>query len=170
MTNNQLRNQANIEQARHNRVMESLSAADSDERKRSNLANESIKVTANDNTRRFNESLSAVNWFNARSNDSVNQARVRDVNSQIIHRRQQDVDNSNMTSAKIAQMRLQDRELIKESNRKDRYNKAQISKTKSEIDLNYKKGLNQTKSFVSGIMTLGVTAAPKPNPVWNLFK
>jgi hypothetical protein len=158
MTRNQIEAQKLVEQTRHNREMEGLEQRSQDERKRSNLAAEANARSANDNVRRFNESTSAVNWFTARSLDAVNAAKRDDYYSQMQRRAQQNVDDSRRTSAQAIKdeaqyslIKAQRQEIDRESRRRD-------SKTRAEINLIAKKGLNQTREFITGVMQLGVTS------------
>lgn len=154
MTGNQIRYHEVREHRRHNLASEQQAESQLAESARHNVADESNKSRANDNVRLFNDSTTAVNWFTARSLDTVNSSKTSDLKNQSRNRDLTTMSNVSESNARkrkaYAEANLADAkrgEIPLESNRRDR-------QVRAETDLNFKRGLNETRKFITGVMGL----------------
>lgn len=98
MTHNQIAFANLKEQIRHNAATESAEAAKLNENSRHNRADEQIRTTSNYNTRLFNDSTSAVNWFTAKQ-------KALDIQSQNEYRKAQAQRLKDQSSNEAAKLR-----------------------------------------------------------------
>lgn len=154
MTGNQIRYHEVREHRRHNLVSEQQAGAQLAESARHNLRDESNKSRANDNVRLFNDSTTAINWFTARPLAAVNLSKASDLENQTHNRDITTMSNASESKARrrkaYAEADLADakrEEIPLESRRRDR-------QVKADIDLTYKRGLNETRKFLTGVLGL----------------